>query len=178
MELRKELYDPRRLIEREENERKFRQATYALYWQAERARKLGISWRNFCVGCCVYAFKQDVVIFGDHWRAFYGMNTKVAENSRNVCAEPVTLGAAYGTGYEEIIGMVIVGQPQPDERGETPLTLRPCTHCRTLMKAHPLITPQTIIVTAHPPPFEFDHMDQVTHETHTFGELLALYGES
>ena len=170
--------DPKRPIGREEQLSRFGTALYALYWQAERARKLGISWRNFCVGCSMYAFREDAYNYEDRWRVFYGMNTKIAEGARNICAEPVPLGAAYASAYSEIIGMVIVGEPQADENGHNYLTLRPCSHCRLLMKNHPLIRPETIIVTAHPPIGEVESLDEVVHEAFTFQELLVAYGET
>ncbi len=105
------------------------------------------------------------------------MNTKVEKDSRNICAEPVALGTALAQEYTEIVGMVVVGQPQEDERGNIPKTLRPCVHCRLLMKKHPLITLNTIIVTAVPPHRKIDSLAEVQHEVHTFKELLAEYNE-
>lgn len=176
----KEILDPVRPISEAEHIQRFESASWALYWQAERARILGISWRNFCVGCAVWAFRKDASTIEDRFRVFYGMNTKVAENSRNICAEPVPMGAALASAYTKIIGLVVVGNPQADERGETPLTLRPCAHCRELMRHHPLIKPDTYIVCAHPPSGgkpEPESWDQVPHEVFTFEELLAQYGE-
>jgi cytidine deaminase len=170
--------DPTRPVSRKDQLRRFLNASYALYWQAERVRKQGISWRNFCVGCSVWAFRKDASTYEDRWRVFYGMNTKVKEDSRNICAEPVPMGASLASGYTEIIGMVVVGNPQADEQGHTPKTLRPCVHCRLLMKHHPLIRPHTIIITAHPPIGEPESFDEITHEMHTFKELLQEYGET
>lgn len=169
--------DPRRPISREEQLERFSNALFALYWQAERVRRLGISWRNFCVGCAVWAFREDASTYEDRWRAFCGMNTKVLEGSRNICAEPIPLNFALSRCYTEIIGMVVVGNTQPEPNGNTPPTLRPCPHCRLLMKHHPLIKPHTIIVTALPPPGEIDSLGEVTHEIFTFEELLKEYGE-
>jgi len=169
--------DPTRPIGREEQLDRFANAMYTLYWQAERARKLGISWRNFCVGCAMWAFREDASTYADRWRIFYGMNTKVEEGSRNVCAEPVPLGSALAHAYTEIIGMVIVGNPQVDERGWLPKTLRPCPHCRLLMKKHPLMRPHTIIVSAHPPRGEPESLDEIPLEVFTLEELLCEYGE-
>jgi cytidine deaminase len=170
--------NPRRGVSRAEQLRRFSSAAFTLYWRAEHARKRGLSWRNFCVGCAVWAFRKDAYYVERRWWCFTGMNTKVEENSRNICAEPVALGAALASEYTEIIGMVVVGQPQADESGKTHPTLRPCAHCRLLMKNHPLITPRTIIVTATPPPREIDSLAEVPYEVHTFQKLLEEYGET
>ena len=169
--------DPTRPIGREEQLHRFRSAIFTLYWQAERVRKLGISWRNFYVGCAMWAFREDASTYDARWRVFYGMNTKVDENGRNICAEPIPLNAAFASAYTEIIGMVVIGEAQEDNKGKH-LTLRPCMHCRQLMKNHPLIKPETIIITALPPPGEIDSLGEVPHEIHTFRELLELYDEA
>lgn len=170
-----DILDPHRPISREEQLHRFGSASYALYWQAERNRKLGISWRHFCVGCAMWAYRKDASQISDTWRAFCGMNTKVQEGSRNICAEPIPLNAAYSRCYSEIIGMVVVGNPREED---TSLTLRPCEHCRQLMKSHPLITPDTIVIAALPPDGEPDSWDQIQHEIFTFEQLLKEYGEA
>jgi cytidine deaminase len=169
--------DPRRIVSRKEQLQRLNSALDPLYWQAERARNLGISWRNFCVGCAVWAFRADASTHEDRWRVFYGMNTKVNEKSKSICAEPVPIGAAYASASTEIIGLIIVGNPQEDERGIVPKTLRPCVHCRLLMKHHPLMKPHTIIVTAHPPTEKIEHVSETTYEVFTLEELLRGYGE-
>ncbi|MES2216462.1 MAG: hypothetical protein V4481_04175 [Patescibacteria group bacterium] len=175
-----EKYDPKRRIGRKEKTSRFETALEALYWQAVRSRKLGISWRKFHVGCVAYGYRPDVVRFEDHWKVFYGMNSKVAETERNTCAEPICLTTALAWGCTEIIGLVVVGETQKDEKGVTHPTLRPCEHCRRLMKSHPLIKPHTIIVTANPPPRRrtVSFKKDVKFEVHTFTELIASYGES
>lgn len=76
-----EILDPARAVSREEQLHRFGSAAYTLYWQAERVRKLGISWRNFCVGCAMWAYRKDASLIEDKWRAFCGMNTKVEQGS-------------------------------------------------------------------------------------------------
>ncbi len=171
--------EPTRIISREEQLRRFNNALFPLYYQAVRVREQGMSWRQFNVGCAIWAFREDASTHSDRWRVFYGMNSKILEGSRNICAEPIPLGAALASAYTEVIGVVIVGQTQEDERGITPLTLRPCAHCRLLMKNHPLIKPHTLVVTAHPPPEgrEIDCISEVPHEVFTFEELLREYDE-
>ncbi len=105
------------------------------------------------------------------------MNTKVTEDGRNICAEPIAINAAYAAARTEIIGIVVVGNPREQD---TARTLRPCEHCRALMKSHPLVTPRTLVVSALPPskPWEeIESMQDVEHEVHTFEALLKEYGE-
>lgn len=169
---------PSRPVSHEEQVYKFNNALFPLYFQAERVRHRALSWRNFCVGCAVWSFRADASTYEDRWAWHYGMNTKVEEGSRNICAEPIPINAAYAAGRTEIIGMVVVGLPREQD---TTKTLRPCEHCRLLMKKHPLITPRTIIVSALPPqkPLEeIETMADIEHEVHTFEGLLKEYGES
>lgn len=163
--------DPKRPINREEQLRRLYEARYALYWQAERARTLARSYRCFCVGCAVYAFREDASRHEDRWRVFCGMNTKVRQDSRPICAEPIALSSAYAATYTEVIGITIVGEPQEDENGTVHKTLRPCRECRLYMRKHPIIKPETLIITATPAGKNF------RHEIHTFHELLEAYGE-
>ena len=169
--------DPTRPISHEEQLARFLNALDALYFQAEEARQLGQSWRNFLVGSAVWAFREDASTYEDRWRWFYGMNRKVNETSRNICAEPVAIEAALARRSTEIIGMVVVGNSRQEDDGSTPLTLPPCPHCRFLMKHHPLMRPHTIIVTAHPPGPETESISDVVHEIRTFEELLRDHGE-
>lgn len=174
-----ERFDPARPIGRNEQIRRFGSALNALYWQAEYARReLAISYRHFCVGCAVWAFREDASLYTDRWRWFYGMNTKIRQDSRNICAEPIALGSALARRSTEVIGVVVVGLTQEDERGKTTPTLRPCKECRLFMRNLPIVTPDTIIVTAHPPPEGIDDIRETTHEVHSFHELSALYDEN
>jgi cytidine deaminase len=170
-------FDPTRPVSREEQLHRFQSAVFTLYWQAEYVRRRGISWRNFCVGCAAWAFREDAPTYDSRWRMFIGMNTKVAEQARNICAEPIPLNAALASSYTEIIGVVVIGEAQEDNKGKH-LTLRPCAHCRELMKSHPLMRPDTIIITALPPPRDIDSLDEVPHEVHTLQELLEIYDEA
>lgn len=169
-----ERLNPAREISRVEQIHRFANGAYTLYWQAERTRKLGISWRNFCVGCAMWAFREDASSVEQRWACFCGMNTKIRQDSRNICAEPVPLNIAYSKCYTEIIGMVIVGVPREED---TSPTLRPCEHCRVLMKHHPLVTPDTIVVTALPPQGSEQSFDDIRYELFSFESLLKEYGE-
>lgn len=173
----REVLNPHRVVPLEEQLRRFRNGLFAMYYQAEWVRPRAISWRNFCVGCAAWSFRSDASTHEDRWRLYRGMNTKVTEGGRNICAEPIAINAAYAAARTEIIGIVVVGLPREED---TTRTLRPCEHCRALMKQHPLITPRTLVVSARPPekPHEsINSMEDVEHDVHTFEELLKEYGE-
>ncbi len=168
-------FDPHRPIRREEQLARFHGAMYALYWQAVRSRARARSYRHFCVGCAVFAYREDLAIDGGRFRAFYGLNSKASQESRNICAEPVALDSAASLGYTDALGIIVVGNTQEDERGKTPPTLRPCQHCRAFMQHSPLVKPDTVIITALPPPHEEAELEEIVFEEHSFKELLALY---
>lgn len=169
-------FDFDRPIGPEERYLRFLDAAYTIYWQAERSRSRARSWRGYRVGCGAYAYRSDLP-YCDRFRASYGINSKTAEDGRNVCAEPVAIDSVAAFGYEEIVGMVIIAEPQEEESGDAPKTRRPCPHCRAFMRSSPLVKPETIIVTALPPPHQEAEWDEIVHEIHTFRELCALYGE-
>ena len=169
-------FDSDRPIDPEERRVRFMGAAYAIYWQTERSRSRARSWRHYRVGCGAYAYRGDLP-YSERFRASYGINSKTAEDGRNVCAEPVAIDSAAAFGYEEIVGLVTIAEPQEEEDGSMPETRRPCAHCREFMRNSPLVTPETIIITALPPPHETAEWHEIIHEIHTFRELCALYGE-
>ncbi len=172
--------DPARDIHEEEHQRRFTNASYALYWQAVRVREMGISWRGFTVGSAAWAFRDDASTIADRFRWFYGMNTKPEETGRNICAEPISLNAALAANYTRVVGLLVIGRTQKDEHGVEHVTLRPCKHCRALMKHHPLVRHDTVIICAQPPDPEkppAENWSEIVHERFTFAELLAEYGE-
>ncbi|MCI0565943.1 hypothetical protein L0Y46_01975 [bacterium] len=165
---------PERPVSQEEKKRRFYQGLETAIWQAERARSHAHSYRDFRVGAAVEAFRDDALSFPHRFRSFYGINTKILKERRPICAEPIALSSALASGYTEAIGLVIIGEPQEDEHGLLHKTLRPCRECRLFMKEHPLMRPETIIITARPPQEEC----AIIFEEHTLEELLKAYGES
>lgn len=156
---------------------RFVSALLALYFQAEIKRARARSYRDFRVACAAWAYRKDASLVDTLWKPYYGINSKAGKDERNICAEPVALDSALSEGYTAIIGVVIVAETQDDDFGLHP-TLRPCKHCRDFMRHHPLITADTIIVTALPPTKETESLDDVVHEVHTFKQLCEFYGES
>jgi cytidine deaminase len=165
-----------RPIDPEERRLRFMGNVEAFYWQAERSRPRARSWRGYRVGCSAYAYRGDFPI-DRRFHASPGINSKTAEKGRNVCAETVAIDSAAALGYEEIVGMVIIAEAQEEDDGTTPKTRRPCALCRDFMRNSPLIKPETVIITALPPPHEEAEWKKITHEIRTFRELCLLYGE-
>ena len=163
--------NPGKHVSRKEHLRRLEELWEVLYWQAFEARKLASSHREFAVGCAVLGFSQDRW-YGPRWRVFKGANAKILPESRTVCAEAIALGAALQAGCAEIIGMVVVGEPQEDSYSKKVFpTLHPCHECRVLMSSHPLMKGRARILTAVPadPP--------ATFRIHTLRQILAIHGE-
>jgi len=164
------IFDPRRPIDEEEQSRRFDEVLPYLFVRAQEVMHRAVSWRNFRVGCALWAFKNQVYRVEERWRLFTGSNIKVTPESRPMCAELIAVGAAREAGYDRIIGMVIAGKPQlGEETSKEYLTLHPCKECRRVFKALPEISSDTQIVTVIP--------ESDIYEIHTFSELLQIHGE-
>lgn len=170
-ELIEKAFNPRRPIPEEEQLQRFHGVFPWLVVKArEAATERATSWRNFRVGCALFAFKTVAYSAAERWRVFTGSNIKITKDSRPVCAEQIAIGTAREAGYDRIIGLVIAGKPQPEEENsEQHLTLHPCKECRRVFKNLSEISPDTLIITILP---EGD-----TYEVHTFEELLKIHGE-
>lgn len=171
--------DPRRPIGRREQLERFNSALEPLYWQAVRVSGLSRSYRDFRVSCAVFAYRAEVDSFADHWGVFYGMNTKVEEDSRPVCAEPIAVNSAYAAGYKEIVGILIIGEPQVDSySGLRGPTLHCCHECRVFLRDHPIVPRHVRIFTALPPGMLGSDHGGPWFEVHTLGQMLSLHGEA
>ncbi len=172
-EIIEKVFNPRRSISEEEQFERFREILpYLVVKAREAATERATSWRNFHVGCALYAFKNVVYRAEDRWRIFTGSNIKVAEDSRPVCAEQIAIGAAREAGYDRIIGMVIMGKPQAEfEENNTEVhpTLHPCRECRRVFRDLLVFTPDTLIVTITP--------DEDIYEIYSLTELFQIHGE-
>jgi cytidine deaminase len=181
-----EVLDHRRVITDEEHFRRWSESRMALVQGAYEAMERAVSWRNFNVGCAVYAWRPYIEAdgwllaedpadyLGVRWKAFIGANVKPGENIRTTCAEQVAAFAAHMAGYTRIIGMVIVGTPQPDdESGLMRHTLHPCATCRRVLAALPEVRGDTRILTgglAHD-----DEGERIDLEEFSFEEILKLH---
>lgn len=144
-----QVFNPKRFVNQEEQIERIN--WLYLIEVAKKAQKNGNSYRNFCVGCAVWAFKTNAINAGERWAVFSGSNIKVAKDARPVCAEQFAIGAAKSAGYDRIIAMVVVGEPQEDSgSGLRPKTLHPCVECRKVFQVIPEICPETLILTLTP----------------------------
>ncbi len=136
---------------------------------AKKAQRSGNSYRDFRVGCAIWAFNTQAIYVEKRWAVFTGSNIKVAKDARPVCAEQIALGAARSAGYDKIIAMVVVGEPQEDsESGLRFKTLHPCGECRKVFQVTSEISSETLLLTITP--------DEQTWEHFSMGELIALHG--
>lgn len=160
------VFDPQRPISPEEQLQRI--SWLHLIVRAQEARENASSYRNFHVGCAVWAFKTDAIEVEGRWAVFTGSNIKVADGARPVCAEQLALGAAKSAGYDRIIAMVIVGEPQEDaESGLQSNTLHPCGECRKIFQAASEVSSETLLLMFTP--------DEQTEEHFSVGELLVLH---
>jgi len=136
--------------------------------RAQEARKEANSYRDFNVGCAVWAFKTNAIQVGERWAVFAGSNLKVAAGARPVCAEQLAFGAVKSSRYDRIIAMVIIGEPQLDvESGLQPPTLHPCGECRRIFQAESEVFSETLLLTLTP--------DEQIQELFSIKELITLH---
>lgn len=148
----------------EEIQHRWQSAREAILWQAVAASKRSVSYRPFPVGCMVMAYKETHDPQA-RWGYFRGANIKAAKETPKICAEMVAIGSAMQQGYTRIIGMAIVGQPQPDQgSGKLSKTLHPCESCRAAFKVLPVVTPCTHVLMARPLPDERFDCEEMTVE--------------
>ena len=159
-------FDPRRLVSWEEQVRRIN--WLHLIERAKEAQRNASSYRNFRVGCAIYAFRTNGIEMRGRWSVFTGRNIKLTDGSRPMCAEQRALAAAESEGYDKIIAMVVIGEPQEDaESGILSKTLHPCGECRKIFQAVPEMSPETLLLTMTP--------DEHTYEQFSVEQLIALH---
>ena len=167
--IRNDPYDVGRFTSFEEQIRRFDwQSWESMIEAAKRAREEAKSYRNFQVGCAIWAVNTHAASVRYCMNVFTGGNVKVAEDTRPVCAEQFALGAVRSAGYDKVIAMVVVGLSQNDvASGLMPITLHPCEECLRVFQTSPEFLPETQILTITP--------DESVYEQFTLRELLALH---
>jgi cytidine deaminase len=140
-----------------------------LYLSAAQARTRARSYREFNVGCALLSF-TSLAPEQHAYSMHVGMNVKIEKDARAHCAEPFAIVSAEAAGCTHAIGMVVVGELREEDVGIC-TTLHPCAQCRLFMQNSPLIRPETLIVTAHPP------KDGAPghHEVRTFKRLVEFH---
>lgn len=157
--------------------RRFKSYSKSLYWSAveqyEEGRKH--QYRNFGVGAAALAFRPDRHIWNGQAECFFGFNTMPIKGGYKCCAERMLFQLVMAAGYAQVIGLIVVGEYQPDDTsGYECTTLHPCVDCRVMMKNHPLAWDNMPIMTALPPPYGPIDYNQwkPTSEWHTLGGIL------
>lgn len=105
-----------------------------------------VSYRGFNVAAGVLAVKAS------GYARFYGNNIKVDDTDTvNIHAEDIAVGKAERANYDAISVLTVIGPTQEDHAsGLHTHTLHPCGRCRDRLSTHPLISDDTLIVTATP----------------------------
>ncbi len=144
--------------------------------RAKEAQQDAINWRGFKVGAAVLAystFRDSLPEFdAEHdkrYRFYTGANLMPMEGDKDakICAEPVAVMSAIRAKFDLIVAICIVAVPQIDDTTKLPATtLHPCRGCRIILKALPVMTPETRVITMAPE-------DGGPMEEHSFEELLA-----
>jgi cytidine deaminase len=141
-----------RFIPADEHLDRFGAALEYLLIRAREIAQRADSYRGFKVGCAMYAFRrcpENLELLGSRWKIFCGYNTKPTKDSLKICAEHRALMSARQAGYTRIVGMAVVGDPQPDDSGILHPTLHPCKMCIDMFRHAPEVKGRTAIVTAH-----------------------------
>jgi len=127
----------------------------------------GVSHRDFLVGSAVYVTNQTdrraAILYGANFTPFPGAPKR--------CAEMEVLEKAYRGGFDKVYAIGVSGPLQPDQQSRVVSpTLHPCSECRNLLRRHPLVYPDTLLITADETGEE--------HEVYSMPELFRLHGAS
>jgi cytidine deaminase len=176
-----EVIDPARPIDDAEHIQRYQALREHLALRSNRARAQAVSWRNFNVGCAVYAWRpwdqqeHPWDYFSSRWCIFTGANIKPRSDVATICAEQVAILAAIQAGYSRIIGLSVVGPLQADSvSGLEHKTLHPCGLCRAFFRAQCQITGETRVLTGG---IQSDLPDNIYVEELTVTELLRIHHE-
>lgn len=118
----------------------------AMAVEAARAYELGHSYRNFRVGAAA------LYLCNDEPRIEYGANFKGGKDCKiDRHAEQEILASLRSIGNVVCRVLAVSGDLQTDQHsGKHTHTLHPCGWCRDAIASSPLITPETVIVSARP----------------------------
>ena len=113
---------------------------------AKGAREQAVSYRDFKVGASAYAISASGLLAA----YLFGANYKPSREADKYCAELDVLNKAQRRGLDRIVALAIYG---PADFGDVnmlqSLTLHPCDQCRNMLDASPLLTDDTLIITAN-----------------------------
>jgi cytidine deaminase len=140
-----------RLVDRQEHVGGFAQMLEFLVDQAKSAAENdAFNYRNFRVGCAVYAHTPGTRRREVRTRVFSAGNRKQSEKDVKNCAERRAILRAQEAGFTQIEGLVIVAKAQADDASKiiTP-TLHSCLACRNFLSSTPGVFPDTLVVTVN-----------------------------
>jgi cytidine deaminase len=133
---------------------------------AERA----ISYRGYKVGCTMLLWKSQVDQSSGHYGTLSCANMKPKQSGPKCCAEKALVTFAQSSGWERVVAIIIVAEPQADDvTGRKTDTLVPCYECREYLRLMPQISDDTIVLTVH------NHAGN--REQRTFKEVLEIFDE-
>lgn len=142
----------------------FKQVKAEMIRRAREVAERAFSYRHFKVGCAVLAWSRE----RNEYKIFAAANIKPLKDGPKQCAEAVAVSYAISNGYDLIVAIVVVGEPQADsESGIESVTLHPCYICRKFLSALPQVDKDTIVLTVQ------NH--EGNKEWHTFGQILQIH---
>jgi cytidine deaminase len=125
------------------------------------------SYRDFRVGAVLMALVEGTNEIG----TFSHGNLKKQSHTDKVCAERKALQRADKAGFTKAIGIVVAGTSDRDAIAEVSMrptaTLHPCEDCRHRFNEHPLVRPETLVISAG--------LDKDIYQVHTVKELDDYY---
>lgn len=134
----------------------------------ERARRISdkaVSWRHYHVGVAMLGWSPT-----DGYQTKVCANLKPKESGPRSCGEKALATVAHSEGWERVIAIIIVAEPQADDAtGRMAKTLLPCWDCRSFLRLLAEVSDDTIILTVH------NHVG--TREERSFKQLLEFFDE-
>lgn len=139
---------------------------YMMYQARAAVRHSAHSYRGFLVGASAYAVRTH-----DGDTAVVSAGNLKNEHKSKVCAERKALALAKKAGFERIVGLVVAATTDLDliegVSGRKTPTLHPCADCRSMFHDHPLMRPDTLVVTTG--------LDTNRYQVHDVSELVDFY---
>jgi cytidine deaminase len=125
------------------------------------------SYRGFRVGTTLMAMVDGTKEIG----IFSHGNLKKQSHTDKVCAERKALQRAQKAGFTRAIGLVVAGTSDREAIAAVSMrptaTLLPCEDCRHRFREHPLVTPDTLVISTG--------LERDIYQVHTVSELDAYY---
>lgn len=151
---------------------------WAAYTARQHAVQLGekVNHRKFHVGAAALMWN------GEEYRVPVGANWMPVKGGPKICAEQAAVQNGRDYGYDFVVGLAVVGKPQPDDMsGLIPDTLHLCHGCRVWSIEQgfdfdmPIVT--AYFVDGIPDRWEPREPLLLAREEYTLRELLILHRE-